>query len=76
MMMIDPAMFVSTRRQELLAEADSMRLAAQLPRRRSSARHGLAVACYRLANWLEAPSRYLRASDSGPEDWASPWANA
>jgi hypothetical protein len=74
--MIDPAAFIAIRRQQLLAEADSVRLAAQLPRRSSAARHGLAVACYRLANWLEAPSRYVRASDPGPEHWASPWANA
>ena len=75
-MLADPDTFVTIRRQELLAEADGERLAALLPRRPSVARRGLAVACYRLANWLDAPSRYIRVADSGPESWVSPWLKA
>jgi len=75
-MLADPDAFITSRRQELLAEADGERLAALLPRRPSAARHSLALACYRLANWLDAPSRYVRVSEPGPENWASPWLSA
>ena len=75
-MLADPEAFITSRRQELLTEADGERLAALLPRRPSAARRGLALACYRLANWLDAPSRYVRVSEAGPENWASPWLSA
>lgn len=75
-MLADPDTLITSRRQVLLAEADGERLAALLPRRPSAARHGLAVACYRLANWLDAPSRYIRIAESVPENLSSPWLNA
>jgi hypothetical protein len=75
-MLADPDTFITSRREQLLAEADGERLLALLPRRPSAARHGLALACYRLANWLDAPSRYVRVTESGPENWASPWLKA
>ena len=76
MMLADPDQFVANRRQALLAEAEGERLAAQLPRRPSAARHGLALVCYRVADWLDAPGRYVRSAESGPENWASPWVSA
>ena len=76
MMLVHPDQFIASRRQALLAEAEAERLAAQLPRRPSAARHGLARVCYRLADWLEAPGRYVRSAESGPEHWASPWLSA
>ena len=75
-MLADPDTFVTSRRQELIAEADGERLAALLPRRPSATRHGLAVACYRLANWLDAPSRYIRRTESVSENLSSPWLKA
>jgi hypothetical protein len=76
MLLPDPDAFVRTRRRDLLAEADAERLAALVPRRPSVARRALARGCYRLADWLDAPSRYLRASEAGPEHWVSPWISA
>ena len=70
MLVVDPDAFIATRRQALLAEADAERLAAQLPRR--STRHALAVACYRLADWLDAPGQYLRANEPGAAAWGQP----
>ena len=76
MMLADPDAFVRTRRQQLLAEAEAERLAALVPRQPSAARRTLALGCYRLADWLDAPTRYVRVSESGPENWASPWVGA
>ena len=72
MMMMDLTQQVEFRRQDLLSQADRARLAAQVPASRSVARRQLAVACYRLANWLDNPyrSQYLRLSQSGGVDWA------
>jgi hypothetical protein len=72
MMIADPAELIATRRQELLAEASMERLAAELPHQPSAVRHGLAVACVRLADWLDGPSRYLQAAEAGAEDWVVP----
>ncbi len=69
-MMSDPILLANVRRQELLAEADRERLAAQLHRSRSPMRRELALACYRLADWLDNPQRYLQRSESGGVDWA------
>jgi hypothetical protein len=71
-MMIDLTHLVEHRRQDLLSQADRARLAAQLPASHSVTRRQLAVACYRLANWLDNPDRaqYLRLSQSGAVDWA------
>ncbi len=76
MMLVDPQAFVRERRRDLLAEADAERLAALVPHRPSAARRTLALGCYRIADWLDAPSRYVRVAESGPEDWASPWLSA
>ena len=68
--------------QDLMAEAQGERLVAMLPARRSAwARHAVSVrqrlarACYRLANWLDAPSPRLGA-DTCAEDWSAPIARA
>jgi hypothetical protein len=75
MLNIDPSdYFVGAHQAELLAEADRDRLAAQVPRRGSGVRHDLALAMYRLAAWLDDPTRYLQRAESGPEDWATPLA--
>ena len=58
------------RHQERLKEGEMYRLAAQLPRRRSSVRRRVARLCHRLANWLDNSNRYLRPAQSGPADWA------
>jgi hypothetical protein len=64
------------RQQQRLREAEQERLAAQLPRRRSAVRHGLAVACHRVANWLDHSNRYVRPVESGRADWAGQPTNA
>jgi len=61
--------FVDYRRQQLLEEAEHERLIAQLPHSAGpSVRHGLAHACYRMANWLDG-DWYSRPARSGHEDW-------
>jgi hypothetical protein len=67
----DPTLLVASRTADLLAEAAQERLAAQLPHAPSAVRHALAVACVRLANWLDHADRYFPHAESGPEDWAS-----
>jgi len=63
--------FVAFKQQQLLLEADHERLLAQLPHStRGGMRHGLAIACVRVANWLDA-ERYSRPSESGHDDWVS-----
>jgi hypothetical protein len=76
----DPTLFLHLKQQDLLIEAERERLAAQLPHSRSSVRRDLALACYRLAGWLDDPKRpapwseaergYLQQTDSGRVDWA------
>jgi hypothetical protein len=69
---VDPSSQISTRRQELLHEADQERLAALLPHARSTIRHDLALAVVRLANWIEQDAgRYVPPSDPGPADWVT-----
>jgi hypothetical protein len=61
--------FVAYRRQELLEEAEHERLLAQVPHAsHHGVRHGLASACYRVANWLDA-DWYAQPVKSGREDW-------
>jgi hypothetical protein len=76
--LVDPTSQISTRRQELLHEADRERLAALLPhphphpRSCSTIRHDLALAVARLANWIEQDTRrYVPPSDPGPADWVT-----
>jgi hypothetical protein len=59
-----------TNHQERIKEADMWRLAAKLPRRRSVVRREVALACLRLANWLDNSNQYVRPLQSGPADWA------
>ena len=75
MLSADPVALVSFHRADLLAEAERERLAAMLPPRSPGVRHELALACQRLANWLDAPAGYVQLPDSGDEDWVAPWAN-
>ena len=77
MMSNDPESMVSYRQHDLLAEAESERLLSLLPEREPlRLRHTLAVACYRLASWLDRPGQYFQPVDSGGEDWAAPGAHA
>jgi hypothetical protein len=62
-------LFAELRRKDLLVEAERERLAAQVRRPASHVRHELAVACYRLADWIDNPNRYLQPSESGLVDW-------
>jgi hypothetical protein len=64
------------RQQDLLREAESERLAAQLPRHRVRPRRVVALVCDRLANWLDNSNRYVRPAQSGPADWAVHGTNA
>ena len=75
MLSLDPIALIAERQREMMAEADRARLASQLPHRDSALRHGLAAACYRLANWLDAPAGYVQIPEAGPEDWVTPWAS-
>jgi hypothetical protein len=73
---VDPMLaYYDGHRDELLAEAEQERLAAQLPRRGESLRRKVAEACFQLASWLDGPVRYVRRSESGDEDWVAPWAS-
>ena len=69
-MILDITQLNLDRHQERLKEGEMYRLAAQLPRRRSSVRRQVARLCHRLANWLDNSNRYLRPAQSGPADWA------
>ena len=66
MMINDAESMVSYRQQELLAEAESDRLLSNLPEREPlHLRRKLAVACYRLASWLDRPgSTFSRSSQA------------
>ncbi len=68
-MMSDLSLFADLKRQDLLAEAARERLANQVRRRPSAVRRELALACYRLADWIDSPKRYLQRSESGRVDW-------
>jgi len=68
---VDPTVHIAMRRQDLLLEADRERLAAQVPHAPSVVRHELAIACVRLANWLDRPDEYFPTADSGPGDWVA-----
>ena len=75
MLSIDPGSYVEFRRNELVAQADQQRLAALLPcREASGVRRDLALACYRLATWLDQPAEYFRQTETGPEHWVAPKA--
>jgi hypothetical protein len=67
--MLDYSTQVRFKQQLLLDEAAQERLAAQLPRRESRVRRGLALPCYQLAARLEA-REYVQPSESVREDWA------
>ena len=66
----DPVLFADLKRKDLLVEADRERLANQVRRPRSLMRHEIAVACYRLADWIDSPKRYVQRSEPGRVDWA------
>jgi hypothetical protein len=74
-MMFDPDTQLALRREELLAEAEHERLLAHLPRHENRVRRELALACVRLANWLDEPPGYVQLPDPGREDWAAPWVS-
>jgi hypothetical protein len=61
----DPYSLYATHRQDLLDEADRDRLAALLPPGQSALRKALAVACIRVATWLDAPAGYVQLPDQG-----------
>ena len=68
-MVTDLSLFADLKRQDLLAEAERERLAAQVRRPRLVMRHELALACYRLADWIDRPKQYLQQPESGRVDW-------
>jgi hypothetical protein len=70
MLSIDPGVYVEARRRELMAEAEQERLAmlAAVPHG-SGVRRELALACYRLASWLDEPGQYFRQTEAGHEHW-------
>jgi len=68
-MMCDLSLLADLKRKDLLVEADRERLANQLRRPASPIRHELATACYRLADWIDNPNRYLQRPESGRVDW-------
>ena len=60
------------RHKQLRAEAEQARLAALLPHNTTTGlRHEVAVACYRLATWLDAQAEYVQLPEPGAEDWVS-----
>jgi hypothetical protein len=73
--MLDYATQVRFKQQVLLDEAAQDRLAAQLPRRESRLRRGLAQACYQLAARLDT-REYVQQAESVREDWAHGSASA
>jgi hypothetical protein len=75
MLTIDPTELVTAHRRDLYAEAEQERLAGLLPTRPSAARRGLALICYRVAAWLDAPPGYVELPEAGPEEWVTPWAS-
>jgi hypothetical protein len=66
----DPVLFADLKRKDLLVEADRERLAHQVRRPTAPMRHELALACYRLADWIDNPKRYVQRSEPGRVDWA------
>ena len=60
---------IASRHAELLHDAYNERLAALVPQRGSNMRRDLAVACHRLADWLDGSDRYVRRSEAGPGYW-------
>jgi hypothetical protein len=68
---VDPLLLAVFRTEDLIREAEQERLAAQLPQAHSGVRRELALACYRLATWLddEDQDQYVPPSQSGPADW-------
>jgi hypothetical protein len=75
MLNIDPREYLAMHHQDLITEAEQVRLASMLPPRTSAARHELALLCHRLANWLDDPARYVQPADSGREDWVTPYVS-
>ena len=75
MLNVDHEALVAARQNELLAEAERDRLAGLVPAQPGGLRRVLAVVCYRLATWLDAPAGYVQMPDAGPEDWVTPWAS-
>jgi hypothetical protein len=65
----DPTLFITQYHDDLIREAAQARIADQLEHRGSTVRHDLALACHRLADWLDGSNQYPSASDSGPSGW-------
>jgi hypothetical protein len=72
----DQTVLAAFKSQDLRIEADRERLAAQVPQRPSAVRRELALACHRLADWLDhtehdnVSKRYFQPSESGSTYWA------
>ncbi len=75
MLTCDPSELIAEHRRRIEAEAEQLRLLAQLPRQPNLVRRGLAAACFRVAVWLDAPAGYVELPEVGPEDWVRPWAS-
>ena len=76
MLPIDPHAHLATRRHELAVEAERQRLIAQLPHQTPFLRRAIALACLRLANWLDEPAEYLPPPESGHAYWVKPRLSA
>jgi hypothetical protein len=72
--MFDPNVFFDAKRDTLMEEAERERLIAQLPSRGWTSRRSLAIACHRLANWLDGslPDQYFSPAETGPVAWVRP----
>jgi hypothetical protein len=67
--MLDYSTQVIFKRQMFLDAVAQDRLAAQLPRGDGQVRRELALACYRLAHWLDA-GQYVQQPETVREYWA------
>ena len=70
-MLYDPTLIVHAHRQDLLQEAERERLATLARPHTSTFRHQIAVACNRIADWLDTPGQYGSTHDSGHSDWVN-----
>ncbi len=68
-MISDPMSLADLKLQDLLVEAERERLAAQVRQPVSPMRRELALACHRLADWIDNQQGYLRPSEAGRVDW-------
>jgi hypothetical protein len=72
-LLYDPQL-IEERHQEFIRQAELARLAAQAPRQQPWVRHGLALACHRIADWLDGAAsveQYVLQSPTGIKYWVA-----